>query len=250
MLLASDDANKEFVNPKNPDRALKVTFYSRTEPHNYNERMNIEHQLCGDDPECVHLKDPRFKGKKFPLPETITSDWIHIEIPGRKDLDLHEPVREDHKKRFPVEWELYQGQVSEAEQVSGTKLADWGELNPHQIVSLQAQRFYSVEQIANCSDGQIQALGMNGPVLRQKARGFLLKSRENTEAAKLKAESDSKARELEELKASIPDMIAKAVQQAMSQAQPPAPLSPKKPGRPRKVKDGANAAPTSQSSAG
>lgn len=247
MLLASDDANKEFVNPKNPDMALKVTFYSRTEPHSFNIALNAEHKLCGDATDCPHLKNAdgkEIRGRSFPMPEQVTEDWINISVPGRTDLDLHEPVREDHKKRFPTQWSQYQGHIAQAEQTTGTPLSQWGVLTQHQVTALQAQRFYTVEQIAGCSDGQIQALGMNGPVLRQQARGFVLKGRENTEAAQ-------KEKELQDLKASIPALVAaaaaEAVRQAMATQQLPVVTPPKRKGRPPKQKatDGANAAPVS-----
>lgn len=246
MLLASDAANKEFENPKNPDRALLVTFYQRTEPHNFNVRLNEEHQFCGEVADCPHLKDADGKpirGRSFPMPETVTEDWVHISIPGRADLDLHEPVREDHKKRFPGEWAKFQNHMTEAEQMTGTKLSDWMEggkpvLTTHQIEALKSARFYTIEQIAGCSDGQIQALGMNGNILRQKARGYVLNQRDSVAVAQ-------KDKEIADLKASIALQVAEAVKQAMTQAQPPVATVTKRRGRPPKVKDGADTSPAS-----
>lgn len=242
-MLASDDRNPEFVNPRNPDAVFQVTFYQRTEPHNFNIQLNAEHRGCGDVPDCPHMKDGFGRARKFPLPEQVVEEWVHLSIPGRQDLSLHEPTTEAHKKRFPIQWERYQGAVKDSEQLVGTKLADWPEVTTHQIEFLNSQRFYTVEQVASCSDGQLQALGMSGNLLRQKARGFLTQKHENSEAAQ-------KTKELEALKASIPQMIAEAVKQAMVQAQPPAAVPPKR-GRPRKkVNDGANAAAISQPGAG
>ena len=242
MLLASDDANKEFTNPKNPDSVLQVTFYQKTSPHNFNIGLNQEHKLCGDSTDCSHMKDSLGRLRIFPLPEIVNEDFVHISIPGKPEFDIHTPVEERHKQRFPQQWGRYQRHMTEAEQANGTPLNEWKELSQHQIEFLRAARFYTVEQIAGCSDGQIQALGMNGNILRQKARGLILSKRDDGALA-------AKDKEIADLKASMAQMVAEAVKQAMATQQLPAAQSPKKPGRPRKVRDGANAAATGQPSA-
>ena len=245
MLLASDDANKEFSNPKNPDAVLQVTFYQKTSPHNFNIALNAEHALCGDFTDCPHLKNPEngrpIMGRSFPMPEMVAEDFVHISIPGKPEFDIHTPVEERHKLRFPQQWERYQRHMTEAEQATGTPLSEWKDLSQHQIEFLKAARFYTVEQVAGCSDGQIQALGMNGNILRQKARGLIISKRDSGDLAQ-------KDKEIADLKASIAQQVADAVKQAMEAQLPAAP--PKRKGRPPKVRDGANAAATGQPSAG
>lgn len=235
MLLASDDANKEFSNPKNPDSVLQVTFYQRTSPHNFNVAFNAEHELCGGATDCPH--QVRLKGKDK-LPEIVNEDFIHISIPGKPEFDIHTPVEGHHKVRFAQQWERYQRHMTEAEQATGTPLAEWKELSQHQIEFLKAARFYTIEQIAGCSDGQVQALGMNGNILRQKARGLLLSKRDDAALVQ-------KDKEIADLKASIAQQVADAVKQAMATQQLPA-ATPKRKGRPPKVRDGTNAAATGQ----
>lgn len=246
MLLASDDANREFSNPSNPDRFLQVEFYQRTTQHNFNISANKEHALCGDMKDCPHTIDPRTKGKTFPLPEFIQEDWVRIAVPGKSDSVIDTPVRDDHIARFPEQWANYQKHMSAADQVMGTKLSDWEELkdNPHLVEFLKSNRFYTVEQIANCSDGQLQSLGMHGNMMRQKARAKVLSGRESDVLAK-------KDKEIADLKASIAQQVEEAVKQAMAQAQPPAAEPPKRKGRPPKHKaTDANASATGQSSSG
>jgi len=58
QMLASDDRNPEFVNPKNPDAALEVLFYKRRLPDN-------------------------FKSEKEGKAIFYEQDWVRIMIPGR-----------------------------------------------------------------------------------------------------------------------------------------------------------------------
>lgn len=148
-LIESDAANQNFSNARNPDASLHVTFYKKTLQNN-------------------------FETEKQGHPIFYDQDWVRIMIPGRNDLTIDEPmIAGHHDVRFPMQWARYKNSVSEAEQVVGTPVTEWPAITRAQAEELKGKRFYTVEQIAECSDAQIAALGMNANHLRLKARAFL-----------------------------------------------------------------------------
>jgi len=153
-----------------------------------------------------HDRDP-YKGVPF----------VRIMIPGDKTTEIDQPVREDHKERFPRQWLYYQMQNSNGAMI-GAPLQEWHsaepeEFNDRQMAELQILKFQTVEQIATASDSQVQKVGMGAAGLRERARAFL--NRKNN--VKNTSDLDETKRELEELK----------TQMAMLMEQ-------RKPGRPRK----------------
>ena len=147
-MLASDDRNSEFTGARNPDEVLHVTFHIKTMPNNF-----------------LSAKEgrPVFQDEQF----------VRIMIPGRNDTVVERPVEELDKQRFPRQWAVFMNQQSETDQLVGTPITEWPQVTRSQAEELKGKKFYTVEQIAECSDGQIQALGMNATLLRQKARLFL-----------------------------------------------------------------------------
>jgi len=143
--------------------------------------------------------------------------FVRIIVPGDKTNVVDQPVREDHKARFPRQWLHFQMQ-SDTGMVIGTSLPDWNKDRPeeftdYQMAELQILKFQTVEQVATASDSQLQRVGMGATGLRDKARAYLL-GKNQTESSSELAKTRT---ELDELKA----------QMAML-------METRKPGRPRK----------------
>lgn len=146
--------------------------------------------------------------------------FVRIVVPGDKTNIVEQPVREDHKERFPRQWLHFQIKQNEGsdQQLPGTLLRVWHEhapedLNRSQLEELQILKFQTVEQVATASDGQMQRVGMGGMGLRERARLFLTKKNR----ADSSEEIDRTRKELEELKAQMAELLAA-----------------RKPGRPKK----------------
>ena len=157
----------------------------------------------------VYDKEP-YKEKPF----------VRIIVPGDKTSVVDQPVREDHKRRFPRQWLHFQMQNNNAE-VIGVPLIQWVKDDPEnfndmQMAELQIFKFQTVEQVATASDGQLQRIGMGAVGLREHARRYL----------SVKNQSSSQT-EIEQMKEKYADM-----QQQMAALT--AQLSEKKVGRPRK----------------
>jgi hypothetical protein len=149
--------------------------------------------------------------------------FVRIMAPGDKTNIIEQPVREDHKERFPRQWLYFQMKNGEAQvPVVGTSLDDWqrdskGEVSRAQVEELRILKFQTVEQVAAASDSQLQRIGMGGPGLRERAKSYLSVKHRSESAEEL----EKTRGELETLKAQMAELMAA-----------------RKPGRPPKVAEG------------
>lgn len=134
-LIASDLNNPEFAGATNPDSRLAVQFY----PHRIKNEFESERQ-----------------GR----PVWADVDFVKIFVPGDPTTVIDTPVREEHKKRFPLHWAHYQNSHGGDTKEIGTPLADWPRLSVAQVEELRALKFYTVEAVANASDAALQRIGM------------------------------------------------------------------------------------------
>ena len=79
QMLASDLNNPEFVGASNPDARLSVVFFSKPLKNNF--RTEQEGRPIFDD--C---------------------DMVRIYVPGDDKNIVETFVRDDHKRRFPLQW--------------------------------------------------------------------------------------------------------------------------------------------------
>lgn len=177
MRLASDMDNTEFSGAANPDLLLHVKFYSKPVPQPFLSEQ-----------------------EKRPIFQDV--DFIRIHTPGNQLNVIDRPVESEDKKRFPIQWARYSNSKEEGE--IGTPVSQWPIITASRAEELRAVKFFTVEQIANCSDQQIQALGMDGSALREKAKRFLAISKGDADASK--AEEELKKRD--EVIASMAERMA------------------------------------------
>jgi len=131
---------------------------------------------------------------QFYTHKELNRPFVQIMVPGDTTNIVDQPVRDDHKERFPRQWLAFQMQ-NEGGELPGTKLEDWYAAAPHdinegQVSELQILKFRTVEQIATASDAQLMRVGMGGVGLRLKAQAFLrskLEAGNNKELAEAKA---------------------------------------------------------------
>lgn len=137
--------------------------------------------------------------------------FVRIQVPGDKNNIAEQPVREDHKARFPRQWLYFQMKQNEGAtpQAFGTPLAKWqqeaGEdINKAQIEELNILRFQTVEQVAAASDAQMQKFGMGGVGLRERAKAYLARKNRSETAEELEATK----RQLAELQEQMAALMA------------------------------------------
>lgn len=190
-MLASDDANPQFVGATDPDRALAVEFYTRPVQN-------------------------MFKSGKEGRPVFEDVIYVRINIPGNKESQIDMPARSEHKQRFPMQWAHYQNKTQGDAREVGTPLSEWPILTRSQAEEFRGIKFFTVESIANASDANINNLGMMGGmaphILRERAKAFL-KAAQDTAFPQHQAEElakrDAEIAMLKEQMARITEMVAK-----------------------------------------
>lgn len=211
VMLASDANNPNFAGAYNPDAALTVQFIRRPV-----------------------LQPFRTEKEGRPIYEDV--DFIRIFTPGNNLNIIDTPVREEHKQRFPRQWQMFSNAHSADTREVGTPVTQWPYLTASQGEEFKALKFFTVEQIANASDMQLQSLGMVGGaqpyVIRDRARAYLA-------AAAGTAAPEAAAAELAQTKLQMAEMQKQlnALLAAQNGMTPIAQPAAEKPKRKRRTKE-------------
>ena len=119
-------------------------------------------------------------------------DFVRIMIPGDNLTEIDTYAQESHKQRFPRQWAHYQNQTAGHEDIVGTPLDQWPQVTRSQAEELRGLKFYTVEAIADCSDQQLQRIGMVAGMsphnFRLKAKAFLNLANDSAEVAQRESE--------------------------------------------------------------
>ena len=146
-------------------------------------------------------------------------DFVRIMIPGDNLTEIDTYAQESHKQRFPRQWAHYQNQVSNQEDIVGTPLDQWPQVTRSQAEELRGLKFHTVEAIADCSDQQLQRIGMVAGMsphnFRLKAKAFLNLANNSAEVAQREAEMQALRAENDKIKAETDAKLA-AMQEQMS----------------------------------
>ena len=146
-------------------------------------------------------------------------DFVHICVPGDTLTEIDTYANDSHKSRFPRQWAHYQNQVGSHEDVVGTPIDQWPQVTRSQADELRGLKFHTVESIANCSDQQLQRIGMVAGMsphnFRLKAKAFLNLANNSAEVAQREAELQALRAENDKIKAETDAKLA-AMQEQMS----------------------------------
>ena len=146
-------------------------------------------------------------------------DFVRIMIPGDNLTEIDTYAQDSHKQRFPRQWAHYQNQVAGHEDIIGTPLDQWPQVTRSQAEELRGLKFYTVEAIADCSDQQLQRIGMVAGMsphnFRLKAKAFLNLANDSAEVAQRESELQALKEENAKIKAETDAKLA-AMQEQMS----------------------------------
>jgi len=184
MALPSDELNA--------DARLAVTFYKRS---------------VKQEDESIAAGRPIFK--EF--------DFVRICVPGDNLTEIDTYAQESHKQRFPRQWAHYQNQTAGHEQLIGTPIEEWTLISRSQAEELKGIKFRTVEDVANCSDLQLQRIGMIAGMsphgFRDKAKQFLNLATETAEVAQKEAEMQALREENAKIKSETDAKLAQMQEQ-------------------------------------
>ena len=151
-MIASDADNPNFTGATNPDSRLSVRFYVRPVQNNF---------------------ETESQGR----PIFTDVDFVEILVPGDNNTIIDQPVREDHKKRFPLHWAHFQNKHAKDTREIGTPLSEWPQVTASQVEEFRALKFFTVDAVANASDQNIMRIGMLAGMspyaFREKAQQYL-----------------------------------------------------------------------------
>lgn len=172
----------------NADSRLAVTFYKRS----------VKQERESDE-----AGRPIFK--EF--------DFVRICVPGDNLTEIDTYAQESHKQRFPRQWAHYQNQTAGHEQLVGTPIEEWTLISRSQAEELKGIKFRTVEDVAHCSDQQLQRIGMIAGMsphnFREKAKQFINLASETAEVAQKEAEMQALREENAAIKADSDAKLAK-----------------------------------------
>ena len=144
-------------------------------------------------------------------------DFVRIMIPGDNLTEIDTYAQESHKQRFPRQWAHYQNQVANHQDIVGTPLEAWPQITRSQAEELKGLKFHTVEAIADCSDQQLQRIGMvagmSPHTFRQKAKAFLNLATDSADIAKREAELQALRGENAKIKAETDAKLAQMQEQ-------------------------------------
>ena len=144
-------------------------------------------------------------------------DFVRIMIPGDNLTEIDTYAQESHKTRFPRQWAHYQNQVANHEDIVGTPLEHWPQITRSQAEELRGLKFHTVESIADCSDQQLQRIGMVAGMsphnFRLKAKAFLNLANDSAEVAHREAELDALRQENAKIKEETDAKLAQMQEQ-------------------------------------
>lgn len=140
-----------------------------TGPNNYKVQhgtdqglfVNFYYESVKDEEKSTEAGRPIFTDREY----------IKIIPVGDKNTVICEPVTEEYKYRFPVQYAAFKRQ--EVQPQEGTPLEEWPILTKSQALNFKSANVHTVEQLANVSDTNLHNLGMGAAALREKAKVFL-----------------------------------------------------------------------------
>jgi hypothetical protein len=146
-------------------------------------------------------------------------DFVRIMIPGDNLTEIDTYAQESHKQRFPRQWAHYLNQTAGHEDIVGTPLDQWPQVTRSQAEELRGLKFHTVESIADCSDQQLQRIGMVAGMsphnFRLKAKAFLNLANDSAEVAQREAELQALKEENAKIKSETEAKLA-AMQEQVS----------------------------------
>jgi len=125
-------------------------------------------------------------------------EFVEIFIAGDKNNIPCHKVTDEHRERWPVQYEAFRRGVEAP--INGTPLTEWPAIPKRRIMELNAQKIYSIEELANLPDAAISKIGLDGRAMVKKAQAWLASASGGAEVMRLAEENETMKRDMEMLK--------------------------------------------------
>lgn len=163
------------------DEAMMQLAEMQSNPNAGNEKLFVTFDLY------PRLNQGKSDAEARPVYDEV--EYIRKIVPGDKQNEVHRPATDLDRRQFARQYADFKAGTREAQ--SGTPLKEWPAISASQAKELAHFHVYTVEQLANLSDANVQNVG---PVrgLQQKARDYLEKAAGNAPMEKMRAELTEK----------------------------------------------------------
>lgn len=157
------------------------------------------------------------KTKKRGRPIFDDVAFITIRIPGDIDTRVR-PVRIEDKVAYPRAYLAFLRKESQ-HAVSGTPLAEWGQMKRNMIEEAKHQSIHTVEQLSALTDPGLQRLGPGWQELRQKARDYVAQTKDGAALGRLRDELETERSQRKTLEGMLKEQGVKIDQLMKAQPQ-------------------------------
>lgn len=124
-------------------------------------------------------------------------NYVRIVVKGNDKMVVIRQVTEQDKKRFPYSWQQFAR--GEDQSKKGTPLSDLFEADAEIVPHYHALNVFTLEDLAQVNDTNLQALGAGARENRLRAREYLAKTKDAAKVASLEAELAEMKRQIAEL---------------------------------------------------
>jgi hypothetical protein len=179
----------------------------------YDSATGLTFGQKGDDKSIVSFfttaEKHNFKSEQAGHPVFEDVEMVSIIIPGDRRTEVVERVKEEHRQRWPRQYEAFK--AGQEAPLDGYPLSEWPPMTPAMVANLKVLNIRTVEQLASVGDSGLQNLGMGAQELRKKAQAFLKTAAEQAPIAELEAREKRLQEEL-----AVRDNTIAALQQAVA----------------------------------
>lgn len=133
----------------------------------------------------------------------VDAVFVKIAVPGDRDMTVLQPATDLYRKRFPQAWAAFTAREAGAETTEGLPIHMWAPITRATALTLRACNIFTVEQLAEVHDGNIDGIGTNGRELREKARAFIKQAKDSAAALSLAADKRALQDQIAALQAQI-----------------------------------------------
>ncbi len=191
------------------------------------EFTNMMRPSGGPDTRFVEFKKipivDRHASKEQGRPVYVSKVFVNIQHPGDNNHVISRIATDGDKGEFPAQWRAF----NDGEQAipDGTLLSILFPQNPEIVENLRHFKLYTIEQLANLSDGNLQGVGMGGMKMRADAQAYLKAAAGGADFHKLRDDVSKLMNELKATKdrsAALEQELARRDAAAKAAAAPPA----------------------------
>jgi hypothetical protein len=112
-----------------------------------------------------------FKSTQEGRPVFEDREFVRIIIPGDMRSQPVYEVNEEHKRRWPQQYDAFKRGLEDATQ--GTPITEWPPITKARATELKMRNIATVEALAEVGDNILGSLGMGAREMREKARVWL-----------------------------------------------------------------------------